>query len=727
MNSQFQQQFQQQQNQQHQQQTSDSHQQYVWSHAYRECALYNRSVKSQIDRENKIFNRDYSRGNEKKKFINIFEGMDNTKPYDLENLKQQTFKDIFQVKNREVKSIKRSINYSNYTKQDHDIISQQEIEPCYNKFRDNIYKYEEIKPPIFDLAATLKQVKKRQKATLDKQSKKYIIKNIKTCSDFARTQREKIKKTLGKKNGHMNMTIQTDDSINRLKVNLNKNREVNNSTIAYDNFLDDSQNNILDAGNRTSLSQQVTPGNLRNRRLQIMQNRASQNRTAIKSMNQPRNTNSIDIENHHQNDYQFSLSKENKPFQNQEPIAATFNTINVRNHRNGIERPGTGIAKRENSLQNSGIKQQLQSDKLEGSGMISFHRKIKSSIGTRRPLQMESLNQTQDQIRQENQVPENRFRIRMNMRNENKSPLRLLKLKDFNTIQNEYNPAPQIADVVKSNRSNYQQPHDSKSRINLKREIVNKSENLPQPLNQAEQMKKRSLSSYCKKRPISQNNHTNFIHINSILQDQRSRKYSQDLQSQISEKIQQAYDSTDKNAKKRLANLQKFISSSKTTKDSEALGYAVGYLDKLQILNNFEDPQVKSGLLLGDYKWNNSNLLGMNDPHANTLPHLFDLDGTIDQNLTSQQILGLQEEEILIDKVLFERKNSKKAMLINENLNINKNNYNDQQQGDNKFNVIENQLIQERSKRKELEAALERLSVKIKDITKKQAQKITVK
>eukprot|EP00347_Sterkiella_histriomuscorum_P019753 403340421 len=610
MTSQFQQQFQQQQNQQHQQQTSDSHQQYVWSHAYRECALYNRSVKSQIDRENKIFNRDYSRGNEKKKFINIFEGMDNTKPYDLENLKQQTFKDIFQVKNREVKSIKRSINYSNYTKQDHDIISQQEIEPCYNKFRDNIYKYEEIKPPIFDLAATLKQVKKRQKATLDKQSKKYIIKNIKTCSDFARTQREKIKKTLGKKNGHMNMTIQTDDSINRVQVNLNKNREVNNSTIAYDNFLDDSQNNIHDVGNRTSLSQQVTPGNLRNRRLQIMQNRASQNRSAIKSMNQPRNINPIDI----QNDYKFSQSKENKPFQNQEPIAATFNTINIINHRSGIERPGTGIAKRENSLQNSGIKQQLQSDKFEGSGMISFHRKIKSSIGTRRPLQMESLNQTQQQTRIENQVPENRFRIRMNMRNENKSPLRLLKLKDFNTIQNEYNPAPQIADV----QQNYKRQRGFRICGRIPRQALNT------------QQFRRSLS--------------------------KKRVYYQ---------------------------------------------------------------ETTNG--------NNANLVGIDDPHANTLPHLFDLDGTIDQNLTSQQILGLKEEEILIDKVLFERKNSRKAILINENSRMNRYNYNDQQQGDNKFNDIENQLVQERSKRKELEAALERLSVKIKDITKKQAQKITDK
>ena len=65
---------------------SNDHKQYVWSHAYRECALYNSSVKSQIDRENKIFNRDYSQG-KPKKFVNIFKGLDNSDPWDFDALK----------------------------------------------------------------------------------------------------------------------------------------------------------------------------------------------------------------------------------------------------------------------------------------------------------------------------------------------------------------------------------------------------------------------------------------------------------------------------------------------------------------------------------------------------------------------------------------------------------------------------------------------------------------
>jgi hypothetical protein len=60
---------------------------------------------------------------EKKKFVNIFDGLDNTQPFDFDSLKQQTFKDIFLVKNRDITSIKRTLNYSNYTKQDRDIIS----------------------------------------------------------------------------------------------------------------------------------------------------------------------------------------------------------------------------------------------------------------------------------------------------------------------------------------------------------------------------------------------------------------------------------------------------------------------------------------------------------------------------------------------------------------------------------------------------------------------------
>lgn len=68
-----------------------------------------------------------------------------------------------------------------------------------------------MKPPPFDMVMNLKEAKKREKATLDKHSKKYIFKNIRTCSEFARSQREKINKTLLRKNGKLSMTSQYKD------------------------------------------------------------------------------------------------------------------------------------------------------------------------------------------------------------------------------------------------------------------------------------------------------------------------------------------------------------------------------------------------------------------------------------------------------------------------------------------------------------------------------------
>ena len=84
----------------------------------------------------------------------------------------------------------------NYTKQDKNIISHQTHDPVYSPYIHNLYQYEEMRPPPFDHVLNMKEAKKREKATLDKHSKKYIFKNIRTCSEFARSQREKINKTL---------------------------------------------------------------------------------------------------------------------------------------------------------------------------------------------------------------------------------------------------------------------------------------------------------------------------------------------------------------------------------------------------------------------------------------------------------------------------------------------------------------------------------------------------
>jgi hypothetical protein len=47
--------------------------------------------------------------------------------------------------------------------------------------------YEEMKAPFFDYELNDYMTIKRQKASLDKNCKKYITKNIKTCTPFARS------------------------------------------------------------------------------------------------------------------------------------------------------------------------------------------------------------------------------------------------------------------------------------------------------------------------------------------------------------------------------------------------------------------------------------------------------------------------------------------------------------------------------------------------------------
>ena len=62
-----------------------------------------------------------------KPYVNIFKGLDNSEPLDFDSLKRQTFKDIFKTNNKDAYSIKRTLNYTNFTKQDHDIISKKDL------------------------------------------------------------------------------------------------------------------------------------------------------------------------------------------------------------------------------------------------------------------------------------------------------------------------------------------------------------------------------------------------------------------------------------------------------------------------------------------------------------------------------------------------------------------------------------------------------------------------
>mmetsp|Transcript_39021 Transcript_39021/g.37331 ORF Transcript_39021/g.37331 Transcript_39021/m.37331 type:complete len:102 (-) Transcript_39021:1298-1603(-) len=101
--------------------------------------------------------------------------MDNTDPLNYQNLKKKTFQDIFIAHNKDASSLKRCLNYINYSKQDCNVINKQELNPIYREFQNQVLHYEMPKPPEYDLEESLKQNKKREKASLDKQNKKYII------------------------------------------------------------------------------------------------------------------------------------------------------------------------------------------------------------------------------------------------------------------------------------------------------------------------------------------------------------------------------------------------------------------------------------------------------------------------------------------------------------------------------------------------------------------------
>lgn len=83
---------------------------------YRECGLYNKALKQQVEREIKVLSRDHTRViDERRRYVNLFEGLDNSKMYNFEELKRATFRDIFTCKNPRAHSIKKTLNFLNYS------------------------------------------------------------------------------------------------------------------------------------------------------------------------------------------------------------------------------------------------------------------------------------------------------------------------------------------------------------------------------------------------------------------------------------------------------------------------------------------------------------------------------------------------------------------------------------------------------------------------------------
>jgi hypothetical protein len=116
-----------------------------------------------------VLQRDYNRRpNERRKYVNIFAGLDNSNPMDFDTLKKTTFQNIFSCKNPKAISMKKSLNFINYSNERNDIISKKERNNAYDDYYKYCLEYETMKAPFFDHDLNNYMTKKRQKATLDK-------------------------------------------------------------------------------------------------------------------------------------------------------------------------------------------------------------------------------------------------------------------------------------------------------------------------------------------------------------------------------------------------------------------------------------------------------------------------------------------------------------------------------------------------------------------------------
>ena len=71
---------------------------------------------------------------ERRKFVNLFAGLDNTTLLPFGELKRATFKDIFSCRNDKAHSIKKTLNFLNYSNEVDDIITKKDRNPAYKDF-----------------------------------------------------------------------------------------------------------------------------------------------------------------------------------------------------------------------------------------------------------------------------------------------------------------------------------------------------------------------------------------------------------------------------------------------------------------------------------------------------------------------------------------------------------------------------------------------------------------
>ena len=68
----------------------------------------------------------------------------------FEELKKKTFQNIFSCTNSKAVSLKKPLNFINYSNERLDIISKKQRNTAYDNFYNQCVEYEDMKAPFFD-------------------------------------------------------------------------------------------------------------------------------------------------------------------------------------------------------------------------------------------------------------------------------------------------------------------------------------------------------------------------------------------------------------------------------------------------------------------------------------------------------------------------------------------------------------------------------------------------
>lgn len=165
--------------------------------AFRESAIFNNKYASVLGAEKSLMMREIARrqnstakdreslmtpmSNPKSSFFKLF-GHNNEKNHlPPSQLNKTTYLEIFSsTKN----SLKKNLNYINYTKHDHDVITNQRLSSAYTSFRTDLYDYRSEKPDPRKFSKRLFLNRSPPGSNTDKKHIKRNIRHIRNLSDL---------------------------------------------------------------------------------------------------------------------------------------------------------------------------------------------------------------------------------------------------------------------------------------------------------------------------------------------------------------------------------------------------------------------------------------------------------------------------------------------------------------------------------------------------------------